>query len=83
MSTMTTVAATEPETRETAATAPTRRDGHLQHIAEHGRMSWQNASGYNKRARVERAIDAVRARATVGEISETLAANWGLYRPRL
>jgi methylmalonyl-CoA mutase N-terminal domain/subunit len=26
-------------------------------------------------------IDAVRARATVGEISETLAANWGLYRP--
>ena len=28
-------------------------------------------------------IDAVRARATVGEISETLAANWGLYRPAL
>ncbi len=28
-------------------------------------------------------IDAVRARATVGEISETLAANWGLYRPPL
>ena len=26
-------------------------------------------------------IDAVRARATVGEISECLAANWGLYRP--
>jgi methylmalonyl-CoA mutase N-terminal domain/subunit len=26
-------------------------------------------------------IDAVRARATVGEISESLAANWGLYRP--
>ncbi len=26
-------------------------------------------------------VDAVRARATVGEISETLAANWGLYRP--
>jgi len=26
-------------------------------------------------------IDAVRARATVGEISATLAANWGLYRP--
>jgi len=33
--------------------APTQRDGHLQHIAEHGRMAWQNASGYNKRARVE------------------------------
>jgi methylmalonyl-CoA mutase N-terminal domain/subunit len=28
-------------------------------------------------------IQAVRARATVGEISETLAANWGFYRPRL
>ena len=28
-------------------------------------------------------IDAVRARATVGEISETLAANWGLYRPSM
>jgi methylmalonyl-CoA mutase N-terminal domain/subunit len=26
-------------------------------------------------------IDAVRSRATVGEISETLASNWGLYRP--
>jgi methylmalonyl-CoA mutase N-terminal domain/subunit len=28
-------------------------------------------------------VDAVRARATVGEISETLAANWGLHRPSL
>ncbi len=28
-------------------------------------------------------IDAVRARATVGEIAETLAANWGYYRPRV
>jgi methylmalonyl-CoA mutase N-terminal domain/subunit len=28
-------------------------------------------------------IDAVRARATVGEISEILAANWGFYRPSL
>ncbi len=37
----------------TAETAPTQRDGHLRHIAEHGRMAWQNASGYNKRARVE------------------------------
>jgi methylmalonyl-CoA mutase N-terminal domain/subunit len=26
-------------------------------------------------------IDAVRARATLGEISEALAANWGVYRP--
>ncbi len=28
-------------------------------------------------------LDAVRARATVGEISETLAANWGFYRPSM
>jgi methylmalonyl-CoA mutase, N-terminal domain len=28
-------------------------------------------------------IDAVRARATVGEISETFAANWGYYRPSM
>jgi len=46
---------------DTAESAPTQRDGHLQHveprgspdIAKHGRMAWQNASGYNKRARVE------------------------------
>ncbi len=41
---------------DTAETAPTQRDGHLQHIAEHGRMAWQNASGYNRRARVEAAM---------------------------
>ena len=42
---------------DTAETAPTQRDGHLQHIAEHGRMAWQNASGYNRRARVEAAMN--------------------------
>ena len=36
-----------------AESAPTQRDCHLQQIVEHGRMSWQTASGYNKRARVE------------------------------
>jgi hypothetical protein len=40
----------------TAETAPTQRDHHLQHIAEHGRMSWQRASGYNARARAEAGI---------------------------
>ena len=40
----------------TAETEPTQRDGHLQSIAEKGRMNWQKASGYNKRARVESAI---------------------------
>ncbi len=38
---------------DTAETAPTQRDRHLLHIAEHGRMAWQKRSGYNKRARVE------------------------------
>ena len=41
---------------ETAETRPTQRDGHLQHIAEHGRMAWQRASGYTTRARAEAAI---------------------------
>src|ERR1700745_3473614 len=39
--------------RETAENAPTPRDRHLQAIAEHGRMGWQKASGYNWRALVE------------------------------
>ena len=38
---------------ETAETAPTQRDQHLQAIAETGRMGWQKASGYNIRARAE------------------------------
>jgi hypothetical protein len=33
----------------TAETAPTKRDRHLQLIAERGRMGWQRASGYNWR----------------------------------
>src|SRR6266850_7390962 len=37
----------------TAQTAPTKRDRHLQLIAERGRMGWQRASGYNWRALVE------------------------------
>jgi hypothetical protein len=41
---------------ETAETEPTRRDRHLQCIAEQGRIGWQKASGYNKRSRVEAAI---------------------------
>jgi hypothetical protein len=41
---------------ETAETAPTQRDRHLQHIAEHGRMAWQKASGYTRRALAEAGI---------------------------
>jgi hypothetical protein len=37
----------------TAETAPTQRDRHLRFITEHGRMAWQKASGYTKRARAE------------------------------
>jgi len=43
---------------ETAQTAPTMRDRHLQIIAERGRMDWQKASGYNWRALVEADIAA-------------------------
>lgn len=35
---------------DTAHTAPTMRDGHLQSIAERGRMAWQKAAGYNWQA---------------------------------
>ena len=38
---------------QTAETAPTPRDRHLRAIAEHGRLGWQKASGYNWRALVE------------------------------
>jgi hypothetical protein len=41
---------------ETAATAPTQRDRHLQCMAEKGRMGWQKASDYNIRSRVEAAV---------------------------
>ena len=50
---------------ETAATAPTRRDRHLQCIAERGRMGWQKASGYTKRARAEASI--ARFKRVIGE----------------
>src|SRR4051812_30215789 len=40
----------------TAESEPTPRDRHLQLIAEKGRMAWQRASGYTKRARAEAAI---------------------------
>src|ERR671920_139992 len=47
----------------TAETAPTQRDRHLHLIAEHGRMGWQKASGYNLRARAE---------ATVGRFKQVI-----------
>jgi len=38
---------------ETAETAPTQGGKHLQHTALHGRMAWQKATGYTKRAKGE------------------------------
>ena len=50
---------------DAAETAPTRRDAHLQCIAERGRMGWQRASGYNWRALVE--ADVSRWKRVIGD----------------
>jgi hypothetical protein len=50
---------------DTAETAPTQRDQHLQTITERGRMGWQRASGYNWRALVE--SDISRWKRVIGE----------------
>ena len=73
---------------DTAESAPTQRDGHLQHIARHGRMSWQTASGYNRRARVEAAMnrwkqvigDGLRAHADERRATEVAVAVHALNR---
>jgi hypothetical protein len=67
---------------DTAETAPTQRDCHLQAIAETGRMAWQRTSGYNARARVEAAIqrfkqvigDRLRAHSDEGRRTEVIVA---------
>ncbi len=41
---------------DTADTAPTQRDRHLQFIAKHGEAAWQKASGYTIRARADATI---------------------------
>ncbi len=50
---------------DTAGTAPTQRDQHLRVIAERGRMGWQRASGYNRRALVE--ADVSRWKRVIGD----------------
>ena len=60
---------------EAAESAPTQRDGHLQHIARHGRMRWQSASGYNKRARVEATMS--RWKQVIGD-----GRSWSRFRVR-
>ena len=71
-----------------AEAAPTQRDRHLQGIAEHGRMGWQQRSGYNKRARAEAAIgrwkqvigDGLRARTDERRATEVNVAVQALNR---
>jgi class 3 adenylate cyclase len=72
----------------TAKTAPTKRDRHLQLIAERGRMGWQRASGYNWRALVEADIgrykrvigDALRSRTEGRQMTEVAIAAASLNR---
>jgi len=40
----------------TATISPTQRDLHVLAVLEHGRMNWQTASGYNRRAKIESAM---------------------------
>ena len=50
---------------DTAETAPTQRDRHLEVIAERGRLGWQKASGYNWRALIE--ADIARWKRVIGD----------------
>jgi hypothetical protein len=73
---------------EMAASTPTQRDRHLQCIAEHGRMGWQKASGYNRRALVEVSISrfkrvmgtSLRSRTEPRRVTETTLAIYVLNR---
>ncbi|WP_457093382.1 IS5 family transposase [Microvirga sp. P5_D2] len=73
---------------EDGETTPTQRDGHLQSIAEHGRMGWQQRSGYNRRALVEASIsrlkriirDALRSRTDRRRATEVAIAVHALNR---
>src|SRR5918993_759607 len=73
---------------QTAESAPTPRDRHLQLIAEKGRMEWQTASGYTKRARAEAAMgrwkqvlgDRLRAHTDEGRANEVDVAAHVLNR---
>jgi hypothetical protein len=49
---------------DTAKTAPTQRDRHLQLIAEKGRLGWQKAVGYGKRSLGE--VSMMRYKALIG-----------------
>ena len=69
-------------------TTPTQRDRHLRSIAERGRLGWQEAAGYNRRALVEAAIsrykrvigDALRSRTDRHRATEVAVAVQALNR---
>jgi Transposase DDE domain len=71
-----------------AETEPTQRDRHLRCIAERGRLGWQKASGYNRRALVEAAVsrykrvigDALRSRTDRRQVTEVAIAVRALNR---
>ena len=73
---------------ETAEAAPTQRDRHLRCIAEQGRLGWQKASGYNRRALAEAAVsrykrvigDALRSRTDRPRATEVAVAAHALNR---
>ncbi len=73
---------------EAAETAPTQRDRHLQLIAARGRLGWQTASGYNRRALAEAAVsrykrvigDALRSRTDRRQATEAAIAVRALNR---
>ena len=50
---------------EAAEGAPSQRDRHLEIPAARGRMGWQRASGYNRRALVE--ADIARLKRVIGD----------------
>ena len=72
----------------TATVSPTQRDLHVLAVAEHGRMNWWKASGYNKRSRVEAAIsrykrvigDALKSRRDARRATEVAIAVKSLNR---
>ncbi len=71
-----------------AETTPTQRDRHLELIAERGRLGWQKASGYNRRALAEAAMsrykrvigDTLRARTEPGQATSVAIAVRALNR---
>ncbi len=73
---------------EGAETTPTQRDRHLEQIAARGRLGWQKASGYNRRALAEAAVsrykrvigDALRSRTDRRQATEVAIAVRALNR---